>query len=143
MSRAEQIRGKLFGNDKQKGGDNPLTRSTSDVPLSIQIPKPDPPSQSTQPPKLPNANKSDSSPKPEHARDPRSFRERLVEHLGHEYHGAERYRVVQDDNKEVHWKRWGPYLSDRQWVRSASAPSCCGRIYARVASCPPDRGTCC
>jgi hypothetical protein len=41
----------------------------------------------------------------------------LLRRLGNEYHGAERYRLEADRKKEVHWKRWGPYLSDRQWVR--------------------------
>lgn len=44
------------------------------------------------------------------------FRTRLAQKLGPEYEGAERYRLQQDDKKENHWKRWGPYLSDRQWV---------------------------
>lgn len=45
-----------------------------------------------------------------------TFRERLASKLGPEYNGAERYRLAQDNAKEKHWKRWGPYLSDRQWV---------------------------
>ncbi len=28
---------------------------------------------------------------------------------------AERKRLVEDSNREKHWKQWGPYLSDRQW----------------------------
>lgn len=119
MSRAEQIRGKFFGKDKTttepkaNDPDASLSRSSSDVPLTIQIPKQTPPTPPPAPPKL-RESKPDSSPKPE--QDSRSFRERLVERLAHDYHGAERYRLVQDDNKELHWKRWGPYVSDRQWV---------------------------
>lgn len=45
------------------------------------------------------------------------FRERLAQKLGDKYKGAEKYRLEQDNNREKHWKRWGPYLSDRQWVR--------------------------
>jgi hypothetical protein len=41
---------------------------------------------------------------------------------GNEYRGAERYRLEADRKKEVHWKKWGPYLSDRQWVRLDSTP---------------------
>ena len=121
MSRAEQIRGKFFGGAKAKTNDDkpadePVTRSTPDVPLSIHIPKPEPPP--VQPPPPPRKeSKSDSSPKPEASKDSRSFRQRLVETLGPDYHGAERHRLVQDNNKELHWKRWGPYVSDRQWVR--------------------------
>ncbi|KAF5351655.1 hypothetical protein D9756_007739 [Leucocoprinus leucothites] len=44
------------------------------------------------------------------------FRQRLAAKLGTEYKGAERYRLRQDDKREKHWKRWGPYLSDRQWA---------------------------
>ena len=28
---------------------------------------------------------------------------------------AEELRLEQDNKKEVHWKKWGPYLSERQW----------------------------
>jgi hypothetical protein len=44
------------------------------------------------------------------------YRVRLAKKLGAEYKGTERYRLQEDDQKEGHWKRWGPYLSDRQWV---------------------------
>lgn len=44
------------------------------------------------------------------------YRDRLLRQLGNEYRGAERYRLEADRKKEVHWKKWGPYLSDRQWV---------------------------
>ena len=49
--------------------------------------------------------------------DERPFRVRLAEQLGPDYQGTERFRLEQDDKRERHWKRWGPYLSDRQWVR--------------------------
>ncbi len=29
--------------------------------------------------------------------------------------GAERLRLAQSRDRRVHWKRWGPYLSERQW----------------------------
>lgn len=48
----------------------------------------------------------------------KSYRQRLSESLGADYHGVEKYRLLQDQNRERHWKRWGPYLSDRQWVRA-------------------------
>ena len=117
MSRTEKLRGKLFGRKTPENNEpapEPDTRNSPEAPLSIHIPKPDLPRQPAAHPK--RDNKTDSSPRPEIARDSRTFRERLVENLGREYHGAERYRLVQDDNKELHWKRWGPYLSDRQWV---------------------------
>ncbi|GJE94908.1 hypothetical protein PsYK624_110840 [Phanerochaete sordida] len=119
MSRAEQIRGKLFGNapdGKANGSDTNLPRSGSDNPLTIKIPQPTAPATPAQPPKL-RETKIDSSPgDTAEDRPTKSFRERLVEQLGTDYHGAERYRLVQDDDKEVHWKRWGPYVSDRQWA---------------------------
>ncbi|KAG2339761.1 hypothetical protein BDR05DRAFT_575336 [Suillus weaverae] len=46
----------------------------------------------------------------------KSYRQRLSESLGVDYHGVEKYRLLQDENRERHWKRWGPYLSDRQWA---------------------------
>lgn len=80
--------------------------------LKINIPKP-PPSPTPARPKL---TKTEPSPKNVEEYDARSHRERLAEKLGEEYKGAERYRLSQDEKKERHWKRWGPYLSDRQWV---------------------------
>ena len=29
--------------------------------------------------------------------------------------GAEAERLAQDARRERNWKRWGPYLSERQW----------------------------
>src|SRR6201995_5097269 len=29
--------------------------------------------------------------------------------------GAERLRLEQDAKRQANWKRWGPYLSGRQW----------------------------
>ena len=43
-------------------------------------------------------------------------RNRLLQRPVRDYCGAERYRLEADRKKEVHWKKWGPYLSDRQWV---------------------------
>src|SRR5258708_20004580 len=38
--------------------------------------------------------------------------------------GAERRRLDEDRRREKNWKRWGPYLSDRQWgtVREDYSP---------------------
>ncbi|THH00906.1 hypothetical protein EW026_g1701 [Hermanssonia centrifuga] len=114
MSRTDEIRGKLFGGTDKGGLNDPhISRSSSDVPLSIHIPKPDAPTQPNPPPKSRAENKTESSPKSD--QDQRPFRQRLVDQVGTEYHGAERHRLVQDDKRELHWKRWGPYLSDRQW----------------------------
>ena len=29
--------------------------------------------------------------------------------------GAERQRLAESDERTMHWRRWGPYLSERQW----------------------------
>ncbi|KAG6808523.1 hypothetical protein H0H92_003851 [Tricholoma furcatifolium] len=81
--------------------------------LTIDIPKP---SSSPVPrPKL--AKSSDSSPKyPQENREQQTYRQHLAQKLGGEFHGVEKYRLLQDGKKERHWKRWGPYLSDRQWA---------------------------
>jgi hypothetical protein len=34
------------------------------------------------------------------------------------YKSVEELRLEEDGKKEKHWKRWGPYLSERQWVSS-------------------------
>lgn len=40
-----------------------------------------------------------------------------------EWKSVEEKRLDEDERKEKHWKRWGPYVSERQWVRlSLSAP---------------------
>jgi len=95
--------------------------------LTLIIPKPK--LSGSAPPSLPKKPASDQSPKVvddinggddaeegEEVIENVSFRQRLAKTLGEEYRGAERYRLIQDDKKEKHWKRWGPYLSDRQWV---------------------------
>jgi hypothetical protein len=40
-------------------------------------------------------------------------------------HGAERQRLAEDGERSRNWKRWGPYLSERQWgtVREDYSPS--------------------
>ncbi|KNZ80267.1 hypothetical protein J132_06693 [Termitomyces sp. J132] len=80
---------------------------TIDIPKSSSTPAP--------PPKL--ARSSDSSPRYlAEAGEPQTHRQQLAQKLGGEYQGAEKYRLLQDDKREKHWKRWGPYLSDRQWA---------------------------
>jgi hypothetical protein len=34
---------------------------------------------------------------------------------GHEHLTAEEVRLRQDQRHERHWRRWGPYLAERQW----------------------------
>ncbi|EED78354.1 hypothetical protein POSPLDRAFT_135023 [Postia placenta Mad-698-R] len=114
MSQSKKIQGKIFRGENGKNIDMTPSRSSSDPALTINIPK----SSQTPAPVRPKLTKTDSaSPKQEaHNAENRIFRDRLSEKLGDAYHGAERYRLDQDDNKELHWKRWGPYVSDRQWA---------------------------
>ena|ERR1700722_770516 len=81
--------------------------------LTIDIPKP--PASPFQPPKI-SGKKIVSSPELEYEYPSKSYRERLAQRLAGEYHGAEKFRLLQDGEREQHWKKWGPYLSDRQWV---------------------------
>lgn len=83
--------------------------------LTIQIPKPEvPPLAPKPPPKTSKAASGDS--KIQQNGPTKNYRQRLSESLGVDYHGVEKYRLLQDENRERHWKRWGPYLSDRQWA---------------------------
>lgn len=34
-----------------------------------------------------------------------------------QWKSVEEKRLDEDERKEKHWKRWGPYVSERQWVR--------------------------
>ncbi|KAJ7783099.1 glycoside hydrolase family 63 protein [Mycena metata] len=107
-STVRKVQDKLFRGTNNNDTDEPQDR---DPGLTINIPKP--PATPTPPPKV---QKAASSPKNPAEEDIQSYRERLAEKLGAEYKGVERYRLLQDGNKERHWKRWGPYLSDRQWA---------------------------
>ncbi|KIK45088.1 hypothetical protein CY34DRAFT_781856 [Suillus luteus UH-Slu-Lm8-n1] len=83
--------------------------------LTIQIPKPEvAPLAPKPPPKTSKAASGDS--KIQQNGPTKNYRQRLSESLGVDYHGVEKYRLLQDENRERHWKRWGPYLSDRQWA---------------------------
>ena len=107
----KNVQGKLF---RGEGSTKQDVRAGSG--LAIHIPKPpptpNPPPKSTKP--IPDS----SPPKDdiESAEAPRRYRERLIEQLGTLYKGVEKHRLLQDEKKERHWKRWGPYLSERQWV---------------------------
>jgi len=84
--------------------------------LSINIPKANS-STNLELPKKSSKPGSEDDDGPEATTPPlRTYRERLIERLGDKYKGVEKYRLEQDDKRERHWKRWGPYLSDRQWV---------------------------
>ncbi|KZT19920.1 hypothetical protein NEOLEDRAFT_1245578 [Neolentinus lepideus HHB14362 ss-1] len=122
MSKAQRVQAMLFGGKVQQpqngsngAGDGPA--------LTIEIPR----AESAPPPKFPKLETNavaEGSPKSGEAaagveRETRPYKARLMEKLAAEdaeYTGVERYRLEQDGRKEKHWKKWGPYLSDRQWA---------------------------
>ena len=117
----KKMQDKLFGRNQTLLQSDDTSRADTGAdpptPLTINIPKP----QST--PTYP-ARKAADSPPVENSfaqateAERRPYRERLAKQLGDQYKGAEKYRLREDDERKKHWKRWGPYLSDRQWVRS-------------------------
>lgn len=123
------IQDKLFrGGDDSSGPGSPGDSDSRDqaARLTIQIPKPtlksEPaPKPSRSSPRASNGSADGSTQK--------SYRQRLGEKLGASYQGVERYRLQQDDARLRHWKRWGPYVSDRQWVSPPRRDShaCCSR----------------
>ena len=138
MSTAKNIQAKVFGSQDSvaQAATVPPPNSTSsgEQPvLSIQIPKPPPlklpgkkQSQSTESPPTTQKQKEVNGASGVVRKDS-TLRERLLKKLGTRYDGVERYRLEEDEQREKHWKRWGPYLSERQWVRSCSLfhPFCC------------------
>lgn len=114
MSQSKKIQGKIFRGESGAGGLQ--LRSSSDPALTINIPKPAASQNPAAPPKLAKTEADPPSKQQDQDGDARPFRHRLAEKLKNEYKGAERYRLDQDRERELHWKRWGPYVSDRQWV---------------------------
>ncbi|KAH9855191.1 Six-hairpin glycosidase-like protein [Lenzites betulinus] len=120
----KKLQAKIFRGQNGEDGKNDApkeskpTRSTSDPSLTINIPNPvltDTAQPGHHPPKM--TKTESSSPKDANEAPPTDpFRQRLIEKMGSKYHGAERFRLDQDEEKKLHWKRWGPYLSDRQWA---------------------------
>ncbi|KAF8552505.1 hypothetical protein OG21DRAFT_1415935 [Imleria badia] len=113
-SSVKAIQEKLFrgGDDSNSGPGLASDSDPRDPRLTIQIPKPA--AKSEPPPKVAKAsprglNETDDTIQ-------KSYRQRLSDRLGANYQGVERYRLQQDDARQRHWKRWGPYLSDRQWA---------------------------
>ncbi|KAJ7703229.1 Six-hairpin glycosidase-like protein [Mycena rosella] len=103
----KRVQDKLF----RRANNDPESSQDRDPGLTINIPQP-----TKTPPPPPKISKAAPSPKNPAEEEIKSYRDRLAEKLGADYKGAERYRLLQDGNKEKHWKRWGPYLSDRQWA---------------------------
>jgi hypothetical protein len=40
---------------------------------------------------------------------------------GHEYLTAEERRLKEDRHRTKYWKKWGPYVSERQWATGKCA----------------------
>jgi hypothetical protein len=101
-------------------------RSNSGPSSSRQSSAPESPALTIQIPGSVGPTSKNAQPKP-HKKSTDNFRDQkktetyraaLRAQLKDNYRGAERYRLEQDKNKEKHWKKWGPYVSDRQWVSS-------------------------
>lgn len=107
---------KLFRGAEDTNGSDIQQTDSRDPGLTIQIPKAElvAPLVPKLPPKTSKAISGDL--KTEEYGSIKNYKQRLSEALGVDYHGVEKYRLLQDENRERHWKRWGPYLSDRQWV---------------------------
>ncbi|KAF7298214.1 Glycoside hydrolase family 63 protein [Mycena chlorophos] len=111
--KVKRVQDKLFGRgnaDTPDAASADATPNDRDGMLTIDIPKPSSASQPTLPPNITKGSTQSNYP------EQKPWRERLAEKLGSDYKGAERYRLTQDERKERHWKRWGPYVSDRQWA---------------------------
>ncbi|KAJ3815571.1 hypothetical protein F5876DRAFT_61474 [Lentinula aff. lateritia] len=114
----KKVQQKLFGGGNISNNDG-LPRSepalTINIPAVPSMPRPP----AAAPPK--STEVSDPSPDNDELdarqqQDNCSYRERLASRIGADYKGVERYHLGQDERCERHWKRWGPYLSDRQWI---------------------------
>lgn len=118
MSQTKKIQGKIFrGENGGSGGNGTPSRSSADPNLKISIPKPTLAQPTPAPPKVGKTEEQEAAAQAANAERPSEpFRARLLKTLGTDYDGVERYRLSQSDEKKLHWKRWGPYLSDRQWV---------------------------
>jgi hypothetical protein len=120
-SSAKKLQSKLFSGIQTPGSATPGAGTPPvDPGLSIHIPKPPTSLPSIDLPRGTQADASaEGSAEDESVTDEqgsRPYRERLFTKLGSDYEGVERYRLQQDNKRERHWKRWGPYLSERQWV---------------------------
>lgn len=125
-SHLKKLHAKIFGQPPEPGKDAKPGRAFDPAALTINIPNSalaEPAQPGPVPPQMPRGG-------PESAGDDAdsgSFRRRLAEKQGADYHGAERFRLEEDDARKCHWKRWGPYLSDRQWV--------CFPCFLRLVAC--------
>ncbi|CAE6481441.1 unnamed protein product [Rhizoctonia solani] len=115
---AKDIRTKIFS--QAATGSDSGTPPITDPGLTIDIPKPT--SAPAAPAPLPKSKTKaedvdEDEPVAQGQTDTRSYRQKVLDALGTSYTSVENYRLEQDARKERHWKRWGPYLAERQWVR--------------------------
>lgn len=59
---------------------------------------------------------SETADTPRTVRDEETLRDKLMRSMGPRYTSVEEFRLDQAEHYEKHWRRWGPYLSERQWV---------------------------
>ncbi len=52
---------------------------------------------------------------------------------GHEYLTEEEKRLKQDRERTKYWKKWGPYVAERQWATGNHPLPLTGAITARSA----------
>ncbi|KAF9227458.1 hypothetical protein BS17DRAFT_466442 [Gyrodon lividus] len=109
------LQGKLFRGGEESNGPAPNDSDPRDPRLTIHIPKPVATSK-PEPPLKSSKSSPRGATRTEDDAVPNNYRQRLSDRLGADYQGAERYRLQQDEARQRHWKRWGPYLSDRQWA---------------------------
>lgn len=69
----------------------------------------------------------------------------MVVHDGHEYLTEEERRLKEDREKTKYWKKWGPYVAERQWATGSlcSAGSSNHNEIAMLTSCDSTRGLQC
>lgn len=112
---AKKLQNKIFGTSSSSSSN--LKPSPSDPGLTINIPK--------QPLATPNVGHTQHKAGPTTPKEgadkgsettTKKYRERVAAELKSEYESVERHRLLQDERKERHWKKWGPYLAERQWV---------------------------
>ncbi|KAG8736977.1 hypothetical protein FRC12_017339 [Ceratobasidium sp. 428] len=112
MSAAKKIQNRIFS--QSTAGSEPGAQSIADQGLTIDIPKPAAAPVAPQP--LPKTTKAPAKPDEADEEDTRSHRQKILDLLGTSYTSVEHYRLDQDGRRERHWKRWGPYLAERQWA---------------------------
>ncbi|ODN78976.1 hypothetical protein L202_04489 [Cryptococcus amylolentus CBS 6039] len=132
MSNAKKLQNKLFSATKpaQDSPEQADSGTSTPVPAeSLKINIPAPPGAQANLPKRPSSQQgqdaneattpkggSDTDTPGTQGQEHKSLRDRLHAQLGPKYHSVEEHRLQQSDKYEVHWKRWGPYVSERQWA---------------------------